>query len=286
MNTLEITKKIMRQNGIIAKKSFGQNFLINDNVLESIVEAGDIAEQDVVIEIGPGLGNLTEYLLNTGAKVICFEIDEKMQEILENRLKNKENLQIIMQDILKVDLKEYLPEDKKVKIIANLPYYITTPIIFKLLEYFENIDRIVIMIQKEVAERLIAKEKSKDYGVLTINVGYKTDVEKVIDVPNSSFIPEPNVISSVVKITPNKEKMEVLGIQDENTFHKVIKLGFATRRKKLLNSLSLTNEIGISKEEIKEIMDELNINENARAEELNIKDIVNLANKIYNKQKK
>ena len=256
------------------------------HVIKLQVEAGNITEQDVVIEIGPGLGNLTEYLLNTGAKVICFEIDEKMQEILENRFKNKENLQIIMQDILKVDLKEYLPEDKKVKIIANLPYYITTPIIFKLLEYFENIDRIVIMIQKEVAERLIAKEKSKDYGVLTINVGYKTDIEKVIDVPNSSFIPEPNVISSVVKITPNKEKMEVLGIQDEKVFHKVIKLGFATRRKKLLNSLSLTNEIGISKEEIKEIMDELNVNENARAEELNIKDIVNLANKIYEKTKK
>jgi 16S rRNA A1518/A1519 N6-dimethyltransferase RsmA/KsgA/DIM1 with predicted DNA glycosylase/AP lyase activity len=106
-------------NGIVAKKSFGQNFLINDNVLESIVEAGNITEQDVVIEIGPGLGNLTEYLLNTGAKVICFEIDEKMQEILENRFKNKENLQIIMQDILKVDLKEYLPEDKKVEYLKN-----------------------------------------------------------------------------------------------------------------------------------------------------------------------
>lgn len=286
MNTLEITKRMMRQNGIIAKKNLGQNFLINDNVLTSIVQAGEITENDVVVEIGPGLGNLTEYLLNTGAQVICFEIDEKMQGILEQRFKDKENLQIVMQDILKVDLKTYLPENKKIKIIANLPYYITTPIIFKLLDYSENIDRIVIMIQKEVAERLIAKEKSKDYGVLTINVNYKADVEKVVDVPNSSFIPEPNVTSSVVKITPNKSKMINLGIQDEISFHKVIKLGFATRRKKLLNSLSLTNEIGLSKEEIKQIMDRLNIGENSRVEELTVKQIVDLSNGIYNKIKK
>lgn len=286
MNTLEITKKIMRQNGIVAKKSFGQNFLINDNVLTRIVQAGEITENDVVVEIGPGLGNLTEYLVNTGAQVICFEIDEKMQGILEQRFKNKNNIELIMKDILKVDLKEYIPSNKKIKVIANLPYYITTPIIFKLLDYSENIDRIVIMIQKEVAERLIAKEKSKDYGVLTINVGYKADVEKVVDVPNSSFIPEPNVTSSVVKITPNEEKTKQLGIQDKNVFHKVIKLGFATRRKKLLNSLSLTTEIGLSKEEIRQIMNDLQINENSRAEELTLSQIVKLSNEMYKKLKK
>ena len=168
MNTLEITKRIMKSNGIFAKKSFGQNFLIDDNILENIVTNSDVKESDLVIEIGPGLGNLTEYILNTGAKVLAFEIDKDMIDILNDRFKGVENLTIQNIDILKANLDEYIKDVKgDVKVIANLPYYITTPIIFRLLEYKEKIKSITVMIQKEVADRITSVPGSKDYGVLS-----------------------------------------------------------------------------------------------------------------------
>ena len=235
MNTLETTKRMMKSNKIFAKKSFGQNFLVDDNILTSIVESADVNENDIVIEIGPGLGNLTHYILETGAKVIAFEIDNDMIDILNDRF-NSTNLEIVNQDILKVDLQEYIKENN-VKIIANLPYYITTPIIFKLLEYRKNIQSITIMIQKEVAERLIATPHSKDYGVLTINTNYIADVDKLFNVPNTSFIPAPNVTSAVVRITPNKQKEDSFCIKDDEIFKDLVKKSFSARRKKLSNSM-------------------------------------------------
>jgi 16S rRNA (adenine1518-N6/adenine1519-N6)-dimethyltransferase len=157
INTLKITKQIMSQNQIYAKKAYGQNFLIDDNVLEEIVNAANITDEDLVIEIGPGLGNLTHYILNKGANVLAFEIDKDVIEILNKRFENQmERLKIVNQDILDVDITEYMGEYQNVKIIANLPYYITTPIIFKLFEYKDKIDEIVIMVQKEVADRILS----------------------------------------------------------------------------------------------------------------------------------
>lgn len=285
MNTLQITKNIMRTNKIFAKKNFGQNFLVDDNVLNNIVEMSDVSDNDLVIEIGPGLGNLTEYLLQTGAEVLCFEIDNDMIEILNDRFKNATRLTIHNKDILKVELNDFLKNtDKKVKVIANLPYYITTPIIFKLLEYKDRIDSITIMVQKEVADRIVAKPHSKNYGVLTINVNCVADVKKLFDVSNTSFIPAPNVTSSVLKITPDKVKEESLNIEDKKTFNDLVKCAFLARRKRLANSIA--NSKLQDKEKIESIIMKLDYDINCRAEELSVEQYAKLSNEIYNEIKK
>lgn len=283
MNTLEITKRIMRTNSIFAKKSFGQNFLIDDNILQNIVESANVTDEDTVIEIGPGLGNLTHYILEKGARVIAFEIDTDMIDILNNRFANNSNLEIVNKDILKVDMEEHL-KNKKVKIIANLPYYITSPIIFKLLEYRKNIHSITIMIQKEVAERITATPHSKDYGVLTINTNYMADVEKLFNVPNTSFIPAPNVTSAVIQIVPNEMKEKELGIKDEQVFKDLVKKAFSARRKKLSNSLCNTGINGMTKQDVVHMITEVSLSENCRAEELSVEDYVKMANIIANKK--
>ena len=279
MNTLETTKRIMRTNSIFAKKNFGQNFLIDDNILQNIVESANVTEKDTVIEIGPGLGNLTHYILEKKAKVIAFEIDIDMIDILNYRFRNNENLEIINKDILKVDMAEYLKE-KKVKIIANLPYYITSPIIFKLLEYRKNIQSITIMIQKEVAERIVANPHSKDYGVLTINTTYMADVEKLFNVPNTSFIPAPNVTSSVIQIVPNEHKEKALGIKDEDVFKDLVKKSFSARRKKLSNSLQNSGINNMNKQDVENMIIQAGLSENCRAEEVSIEEYVRMANVI------
>lgn len=284
MNTLETTKGIMRTNSIFAKKSFGQNFLIDDGVLEGIVESANVTAEDTVIEIGPGFGNLTCYILEKSARVIAFEIDNDMIDILNDRFSNNSNLEIVNKDILKVDLEEYI-KDKRVKIIANLPYYITTPIIFKLLEYRKNIQSITIMIQKEVAKRIASAPRSKDYGVLTINTNYLADVKKLFDVPNTSFIPAPNVTSSVIQIVPNEEKEKLLGIKDENMFKELVKKAFSARRKKLSNSLCNTGIEGMTKQDIDNMILSVGLNPNCRAEEVSIEDYVKMANIIADKCK-
>ena len=281
MNSLEVTKRIMRTKSTKAKKSFGQNFLIDDNILQNIVESANVSKDDTVIEIGPGLGNLTHYILEKKAQVIAFEIDNDMIEILNDRFVQKEGLKIVNKDILKVDLDEYINENKKVKIIANLPYYITTPIIFKLLEYRKNIQSITIMIQKEVADRIASTPHSKDYGVLTINTNYLADVENLFTVPNTSFIPAPNVTSAVIQIVPNKMKEESLGIKDETVFKELVKKAFSSRRKKLSNSLSNTGINGMTKQDIDNMIKEVGLNTNCRAEEVSIEDYVKMANIIW-----
>ena len=287
MNTLEITKRIMKSNGIFAKKSFGQNFLIDDNILENIVSSSDVKESDLVIEIGPGLGNLTEYILNTGARVLAFEIDKDMIDILSDRFKGVENLTIQNIDILKANLDEYIKDVKgDVKVIANLPYYITTPIIFRLLEYKEKIKSITVMIQKEVADRITSEPGSKDYGVLTINTNYQADVEKLFNVPNTSFIPAPNVTSAVIKIMPSIEKEQELEIKDSKTFEELVKKSFSARRKKLANSLANTGVYNLSKEEITNLILEVGLKDTVRAEEIGIETYAKMANIIYEKIQK
>lgn len=280
MNATEITKKIMKEYKICPKKRFGQNFLTDDEILKKIIDISKLKKNDQIIEIGPGLGNLTQYILEKKVNLTVFEIDREMKQILEKRFNTNKDLKIITKDILSVDIKDYIKNNKKTKIIANLPYYITTPIIFKLLENSQYIEQITIMIQKEVADRLIAKPHSKDYGVLTINTNYQADVIKEFDVPKESFIPSPNVTSSVIKIIPNELKKTRFGIADEKLFKEIISSSFANRRKTLINSLFISGKTNLEKNKIEEIITSLNINKNARAEELKISDFVKITNKI------
>ena len=216
----EETKYILKKYGITANKSLGQNFLINEDAVEKIVEGASISKEDLVIEIGPGLGTLTKELLDKAGKVIAIELDKRMLEILTDRFNLYDNFELINEDVLKVDLKELIDKNleveqlKSAKIVANLPYYITTPIVMKLLEENLPIESITIMIQKEVADRITSEPGSKDYGVLTINTNYQADVEKLFNVPNTSFIPAPNVTSAVIKIMPSIEKEQELEIKD------------------------------------------------------------------------
>lgn len=282
IDTLRITKEIINKYEISAKKSFGQNFLIDDTVLNEISNLANIEDNDLIIEIGPGLGNLTHYLQKND--LLLIEIDERMLQILKDRFQGIEKISIINADILKLDIDkeiEKLENTKKikynnVKVVANLPYYITSPIIFKLLQDSNRISEIVVMVQEEVADRIVAKSKSKDYGILTVMVQYYAKASKEIIVPNSSFIPSPNVTSAVVKIVKEDKYNDV----DENVFNELIHKSFANRRKKILNSLHMNNFMNLSKEQIKELLISCSITENARAEELDIDKYIEIVKKI------
>ena len=278
-NILEETKSIMKAYNIKANKSLGQNFLISPEVVEKIIESSELSKEDLVIEIGPGLGTLTKYLLDKAGKVICIELDTRMVKILNNRFTTKENFEIINDDVLKVDLNKMIKENKKnkeiknVKIVANLPYYITTPIIMRLLEEKLDIQSITVMIQKEVADRLIEIPGGKNTGALTHTVYYYCQSEKIMEVPNNSFIPEPEVTSEVIKM--NLRKVPAVKIENPKVMFMIIKSAFMQRRKTLLNALTNT-KVFISKKEGTEILKKLNLNENVRAEELSIQDFANI----------
>lgn len=285
-NILEETRFIMKKYGIKANKSLGQNFLINSEVVESIVNSSEISKEDMVIEIGPGLGTLTKYLLEKAGKVLCIELDTRMIKILEDRFSIYENFEVINQDVLKVNLDEIIKENKKdgkiknVKVVANLPYYITTPIIMKLLEDKLDIKSITVMIQKEVADRLIEVPGGKDTGAITYSVYYYCESEKIMEVPNSSFIPEPEVTSEVIKMILREEP--AVKIENPKVMFMIIKSAFMQRRKTLLNALTNT-KVFLSKNEGLEILKKLNLDENVRAENLTIEDFANIAKSILEK---
>lgn len=282
-NILEETRYIMKKYNIKANKSLGQNFLISQNVVEKIVESSNISKNDLIIEVGPGLGTLTKYLLEKAKKVICVELDKKMIKILEDRFKLYNNFELINQDILKVDLQNIINEEKQknsidnVKIVANLPYYITTPIIMKLLEEELDLESITVMIQKEVADRLTAIPGEKNTGAITHTVYYYATSEKILEVPNDSFIPEPEVTSEVIKL--NIRNAVPVKVKNKEVMFRIIKCAFMQRRKTLLNALSNT-KVFLNKEEGIKILKELNLGENVRAEELTLQDFANIANKI------
>ena len=286
-NILEETRYLMKKYKIRANKSLGQNFLINSEVVENIVNCSEITNEDMVIEIGPGLGTLTKYLLDKAGKVLCVELDSKMIKILEDRFSIYDNFEIINADVLKLNLNDIISENKKqgkiknVKVVANLPYYITTPIIMKLLEEKLDIKSITVMIQKEVAERLIEVPGGKNTGAITYTVYYYCDSEKIMEVPNSSFIPEPEVTSEVIKL--NLRDNPAVDINNPKVMFMIIKSAFMQRRKTLLNALTNTN-VFFNKEEGLEILKELNLNENVRAEELSIKDFADIARIITEKK--
>ena len=286
-NILEETKTIMKKYNIRANKSLGQNFLINNEVVENIVNSSEINKEDMVIEVGPGLGTLTKYLLEKAGKVLCIELDPKMIKILNDRFSGYDNFEVINADVLKVNLNEIIEESKKnetiknVKVVANLPYYITTPIIMKLLEDKLDIESITVMIQKEVADRLIEIPGGKNTGAITHTVYYYCESEKIMEVPNSSFIPEPEVTSEVIKMNLRKEP----GVKVDNpkVMFMIIKSAFMQRRKTLLNALTNT-KVFINKEEGLNILKKLNLNENVRAEELALQDFANIAQAIAGKE--
>lgn len=272
------TMFILKKYNISANKSLGQNFLVDDNVIENIVESANIAKDDLVIEIGPGLGTLTARLLEKAKKVIAIELDNRMINILNDRFSLYENFELINEDVLKVDLRKLISENKaqKVKVVANLPYYITTPIIMKLLEDKLEIESITVMIQKEVAKRLTAKPGDKLSGAITYSVNYYCEPEEVVTVPNSSFIPEPEVESEVIKLKLRKEPP--VQIKNEEIFFKLIKASFMQRRKTLINGI--TNSEIMEKEEFRELLKKVGLNENVRGESLSMQDFANIANEM------
>lgn len=282
-NAYKETMFILNKYNITANKSLGQNFLINDDVINTIVDSAQINKEDLIIEIGPGLGTLTSKLLEKAKKVICIELDKRMIKILQNRFSLYNNFELINEDILKVNLKEIIEKElrniQKVKIVANLPYYITTPIIMKLLEDKLNIESITVMIQKEVAKRLTAKPGEKLSGAITYAVNYYSDPEEIIVVPNSSFIPEPEVESEVIKL--NLRSIPPISVKDEELFFKFIKASFMQRRKTLVNGI--TNSGLMKKEEIKELLKKVGLEENVRGENLTMRRLCKTCKWMWNK---
>ena len=282
---LKETKFILDKYHIKANKSLGQNFLINESVIETIIDSSNITKGDLVIEIGPGLGTLTAYLLEKAKKVICIELDSKMVNILNDRFASYKNIEIINQDILKVNLKNLIKSEKKiadiknVKVVANLPYYITTPIIMKLLEEELDIESITVMVQKEVANRLIAIPSEKDTGAITYSVHYYAETEGITDVAKESFIPEPEVTSKVIKLKIRKEP--IVQCENKDLMFKVIKSAFTQRRKTLLNSLVNTKIFENKKQGI-EVLEKLGLDINIRAENLKLEDYANISKTIFN----
>lgn len=282
------TKMIMKKYKIKANKSLGQNFLVNGEVIEKIIDNSEITKEDMIIEIGPGLGTLTKELLQTAGKVLCIELDNKMVNIVKDRFSEYDNFEVINEDILKVDIKEIIEKNKienkikSVKIVANLPYYITTPIIMKLLEEKLEIESIIVMIQKEVADRLIETPGGKNTGAITYTVYYYCESEKIMEVPNTSFIPEPEVTSEIIKMKLRKEP--IVNIKNTKVMFMIIKSAFMQKRKTLLNSLT-NSGVFISKNEGSQILNKLGLDENIRAEKLTIQDFANIANEIIYKGK-
>lgn len=274
------TKNIVEKYNFKFSKSLGQNFLTDNSVLYDIVNGAEVSKEDFIIEIGPGVGSLTNILLDRAKKVCSIELDDRLIPILQEELKDYNNFQLIKQDALKVDFNEIIGEEKSVKVVANLPYYVTTPIITRLLTEKYNFKSLTIMIQKEVAERLNAEPGNKDYGALTLLVQYYCNTKILRKVSPSCFIPSPKVDSMVIKL----EKVESPKVQvcDEKLFFKVVRDSFSMRRKTLWNNLK---NIGLSKELLEKAFEDSNIDPKRRAETLSIYEFANLANEIYRKNK-
>ena len=276
--TKEQVKKILEQNDIIVKKQYGQNFLLDDNILKNIVKSAELKKDTNVIEIGPGLGFLTNYLQQATTNVLCYEIDEQMVEHL-NELNY--NISIINDDFLKrnlnKDFKNIFDNSNNITLVANLPYYITTPILLKVLEETTRIDKMIVMMQTEVAKRLCGKPSTKDYNALSVLIQYFTNPRIIFNVSPKSFFPEPNVESSVVMIEKKEEPL--LEVKNLDFFLKFNRNIFSQRRKTLYNNIQ--KAYNYDKGLIKKIIKENNLDESVRSEELDVSQIVKLANDFY-----
>ena len=273
--TIEVIQKYQ----FAFQKRFGQNFLIDAHVLEKIVSAAGITKDDCVLEIGPGIGTMTQYLAESAGQVIAVEIDTNLLPILADTLKDYSNVKVINQDILKVDINELVKEynnGRPIKVVANLPYYITTPIIMGLFESNVPIDNITVMVQKEVADRMQVGPGSKDYGALSLAVQYYASPYIVANVPPNCFIPRPNVGSAVIRLTRYKEPP--VQVNDPKLMFKLIRASFNQRRKTLQNGLNNSPEISFSKEEIAKAIESLGVSPSVRGEALSLEQYAQLAN--------
>ncbi len=279
--TVEGTKEVISKYPFAFRKKFGQNFLVDPHVLNKIIDSANITKEDCVIEIGPGIGSVTQALIESAGKVISIEIDNQLIPILEEQFGENDHFKLIHQDVLKVDLKKLIEEEspgKKVKVVANLPYYITTPIIMALLENELPIESITVMVQKEVADRLASKPGTKQYGAITASVSYYAQPYLVANVPRNCFMPRPNVDSAVIQLVlSEKPQIEVGNVKQ---MFKIIKAAFLLRRKTLLNTLLSHGELGIDKEELKDILEESGIGSQTRGETLSIQDFARLSDFI------
>lgn len=276
--TIEIIKKY----DFAFQKKFGQNFLIDSHVLNKIITSSNITKEDVVIEIGPGIGSLTQQLAENAKQVIAVEIDKKLIPILEDTLSDYNNITIINEDILKVDIVKLVEEkndNKPIKVVANLPYYITTPIIMGLFESNVPVDSITVMVQKEVADRMKAKPGTKDYGALSLAVGYYSEPYIVANVPPNCFMPRPKIGSAVIKLT--KHKQPPVAVEDAKLLFKIIRASFNQRRKTLINGLYNNLDGMFDKDQLKQAIENIGLKLNVRGETLSLEEFSNLANELY-----
>lgn len=279
-NTIEILQKY----NFNFQKKFGQNFLINTGVLENIIDAAEVTDEDMVLEIGPGIGTMTQYLCENARQVIAVEIDTNLIPILKDTLSAYDNVRIINDDILKVDINELAREynnGRPIKVVANLPYYITTPIIMGLFESHVPIESITVMVQKEVADRMQAGPGTKDYGALSLAVQYYSKPQIVVNVPPSCFMPQPKVGSTVISL--RRHQQPVVQVEDEKLMFKVIRASFNQRRKTLANGLNNYGGINLTKEQIQQSIEELGVPVNIRGEALSLEQFACLSNIIGKK---
>ena len=279
-NTIEVLQKYQFN----FQKKYGQNFLIDTRILEQIIAAAGVGRDDFVLEIGPGIGTMTQYLCEAAREVVAVEIDNNLIPILQDTLGAYDNVEVINEDILKVDIRKLAQErngGRPIKVVANLPYYITTPIIMGLFESHVPIDSITIMVQKEVADRMQVGPGTKDYGALSLAVQYYAVPEIVVNVPPSCFMPQPKVGSAVIRLT--RHEQTPVDVRDEKLLFQVIRASFNQRRKTLANGLNNFPAITLSKEEIQSAIEELGVPVTVRGEALTLEQFARLSNIIYTK---
>jgi 16S rRNA (adenine1518-N6/adenine1519-N6)-dimethyltransferase len=282
-NTIEVLQKYQFH----FQKKFGQNFLIDTRVLEEIIAAAGVGKDDFVLEIGPGIGTMTQYLCEAAREVVAVEIDSNLIPVLQETLSAYDNVEVMNADILKVDINRLAQEKnggRPIKVVANLPYYITTPIIMGLFESHVPIDSITIMVQKEVADRMQVGPGTKDYGALSLAVQYYAKPEVVVQVPPSCFMPQPKVGSSVIRLT--RHAVPPVAVKDEKLLFQVIRASFNQRRKTLSNGLSNFPELGLSKEQATECITSLGVPATIRGEALTLEQFAELSDRIYDQKTK
>ncbi len=278
------TSEIIKKHGLKLTKALGQNFLTDFSVVQRIVDASEMDKDTLAIEIGPGVGSMTRELAERSAGVAAVEIDKRLIPALSENLSDYSNVSIINEDIMKADIdaiiKKYkeLYNAKSVKVVANLPYYITTPIIMRFLEEVKGVDKMVFMVQKEVAERMVSGPGTKDYGALSVAVQFYSNPKIIFDVPPHCFIPQPEVHSTIIGLDILSEPP--VEVADKNLYFKIVKASFGQRRKTLVNALSNSGFFNKSKEQIKQILEEMGLNENIRGEVLTVAQFAQLSNLI------
>lgn len=281
------TAEIIEKYRFSFQKKFGQNFLIDSNILEKIVDSAELTEQDCVLEIGPGIGTMTQYLAEQAREVIAVEIDKNLIPILEETLGDYDNVTVINEDILKVDINRIVQErngGRPIKVVANLPYYITTPIIMALFEKHIPLQSITIMVQKEVADRMQVGPGTKDYGALSLAVQYYSKPEIVARVPASCFMPRPNVDSTVIRLERYDEPP--VEVADESYLFAVIRASFNQRRKTLVNGLTNAGNLGVSRPDVEKVLAEMELSPTVRGETLTLKQFAELSSRLYRERGK